>query len=127
MLDASQDARRSLSIEQTLTCPSCGREFEAELWLIVDAGQQPICSNGSGRASCTSCPVRTAEKGARSMPPCCCYRPEADPPLLFSPASQTSGKQDREHAVQFVGALRQSLARHRMTNGWPIVHELYVL
>jgi tetratricopeptide (TPR) repeat protein len=109
MAKSSNHGGISFSVTQTLTCPNCPHEFEATVWLIVDTNQRPdllerIRGGQLHELPCPHC-GETGEVDA----PLLVYRPEAESPLLFSPASQTSGEQAQEHAIQLVGALRQSL------------------
>jgi CHAT domain-containing protein/tetratricopeptide (TPR) repeat protein len=105
----AQNTDNSLSVAQRLNCPSCGREFEADLWLIVDAGQrldlvERVRAGQMHELTCLNC-GQTGQVDA----PLLVYRPDAEPPILFSSASQTSGEQDRGQAGQLVGMLQESL------------------
>lgn len=105
----SKNIGSSFSTSQSLMCPSCGREFEATVWLIVDADERPDLVEliRSGRLHELPCPH--CREAAEVDAPLLLYRRDVDPPLLFSPANQTSDEQDHANADQLVGTLRQSL------------------
>ena len=95
-------------------CPQCGRSFRAEIWLIVDAGERPdlIDRARAGDLHAVACPA-CGPLGAVDAP-LLIYLPAADPargqpPLLFSPAQQTSAEQDQELAGGLLGELARSL------------------
>lgn len=105
----SQNTGRSFATEQTATCAACGSEFAARLWLIIDADERPelferVCGGDLHRLSCPHCGV-VVEIDA----PLLIFRPDAELPLLFSPARHTSEEQNHEHAAQLGNRLRQSL------------------
>ncbi|HFD39924.1 MAG TPA: hypothetical protein ENJ31_08805, partial [Anaerolineae bacterium] len=90
-------------------CPQCGQAVDLEVWLIVDAAERPdllarIRDGTLHDAPCPHCGHQTQVDA-----PLLLYRPEAEPPLLFSPAQQTTAEQDREQAAALVDRLRQSL------------------
>ncbi len=99
----------SLSQPADLTCPQCGHRFAAEVWLIVDAAERPDLLEKAQQGTlhevaCPNCgPIGQLDA------PLLLFRPDATPPLLFSPAQETSAEQDREHARQLVSRLRQAL------------------
>lgn len=98
----------SLSEKPTLTCPECGRQFRAELWLIVDGDERPglLERLRAGALHQVICP---AGHLVQVDAPLLLFRPTAEPPLLFSPAGDTSAAQDRRQAERFLAALRDSL------------------
>jgi CHAT domain-containing protein len=93
----------------TLTCPACGTSHTANLWLIVAPDERPdlveqIRNGTLHTATCPQCgQTRTLDA------PLLIFRPTAAPPILFSPAQQTSTKQDQELAAALIGILRQHL------------------
>ncbi|TVS18350.1 MAG: hypothetical protein EA424_11045, partial [Planctomycetaceae bacterium] len=104
-----EDTRRSFATEQTVTCAACGSDFTARLWLIIDADERPdlferVCAGDLYRLSCPHCGA-VVEIDA----PLLIFRPDAELPLLFSPARHTSDEQNHEHAAQLGNRLRQSL------------------
>src|SRR5205807_4732514 len=98
----------SFSQVTPLTCPECGREFHAEVWLIVDGTERPdlLERARAGTLHAVACPGgHTAVLNA----PLLLFLPERDPPLLFSPAENTTAVQDQEHARGLLGLFRQRL------------------
>jgi hypothetical protein len=93
----------------SLTCPQCGRTFSAEVWLIVDADGRPdlVERIRAGTLHDLTCP-HCGHKG-RVDAPLLLLRPDATPPLLFSPAQRTTAEEDRRHAAGLVGLLRERM------------------
>ena len=62
----------SYNEQTTLTCPSCGKDFEAEVWTIVDAIERPDLAQAlrDGTLDVVTCPY-------------CSYSSMAGAPLLF--------------------------------------------
>lgn len=92
-----------------MTCPKCGRQFAAKLWLIVDADERPdlaerIRGGDLHKLSCPHC-----GEAAEIDAPLLLYRPAAEPPLVFSPANRTGDEENHADAVQLGTRLRQSL------------------
>jgi CHAT domain-containing protein len=93
----------------TLTCPACGTSHTANLWLIVAPDERPdlveqIRNGTLHTATCPQCgQTRTLDA------PLLIFRPTAAPPILFSPAQQTTSEQDQQHAAALIGILRQHL------------------
>jgi tetratricopeptide (TPR) repeat protein len=97
-----------------LTCPVCGQPFAADIWLIVDVDERPdlAARARAGDLHAVACP-RCGPQGAVDAP-LLLYLPHADPatgqpPLIFSPAQQTSAEQDQEMANGLLGTLAQRL------------------
>mgnify|MGYP001435523444 CR=1 FL=1 len=97
-----------------LTCPQCGRAFAAEIWLIVDAGERPdlLARARAGDLHAVTCPTC----GPQGMldAPLLIYQPNHDPatgqpPLIFSPAQQTSAEQDQQQAAGLLSTLARRL------------------
>jgi uncharacterized protein YbaR (Trm112 family) len=83
-----------------LRCPSCNQPFTVAVWLIVDEPAQPrliqeLINGQLNRFSCPHChqPVEADE-------PLLVYRPNKQPPLLFSPATKTAIAEDQSHDLQ---------------------------
>ncbi len=100
----------------TLACPQCGRQFSADLWLIVDAGERPDLLERvrEGALHTFTCPGCGQAVGADA--PLLLYFPDAplrlpdrEARLLFSPARRTSTEEDREHARALLARLRDTL------------------
>jgi CHAT domain-containing protein len=93
----------------TLTCPACGTSHTADIWLIVAPDERPdlveqIRNGTLHTATCPQCgQTRTLDA------PLLIFRPTAAPPILFSPAQQTTSEQDQQHAAALIGILRQHL------------------
>ncbi|NPA90909.1 MAG: hypothetical protein GXO55_05605, partial [Chloroflexi bacterium] len=106
-------------VEQApLTCPECGHEFTADIWLIVHAAERPdlIEHARDGTLHRITCPHCGHTVGEADVPLLIFTPPDMGthrPPLLFSPAQQTTAEQDREHANALVGMLRE-----RLGNAW---------
>jgi hypothetical protein len=99
----------SFAQETGLTCPECGQSFTAQVWQIVDTAERPDLAARihEGTLHDLPCP-HCGHQGAVDAP-LLLYRPDRDPPLLFSPAQGTTAEQDREQAAGLVGALRGRL------------------
>jgi len=99
-----------------VTCPACGHAFTFDIWLIVDAAERPDLLDRirGGTLHNVTCP-QCGEEIGQVAAPLLLYTPAGAglptvPPLLFSPAGNTTVEQDQEQAGQLVGMLRQSLA-----------------
>lgn len=92
-----------------LTCPSCQKEFEVEVWLIVDSTEQPALLEKieAGKLHEVACP-HCQFIGHLDMP-LLLYRPEQAAPLVFSPAQRTDEATDRQHIQGAIGTLQESL------------------
>jgi tetratricopeptide (TPR) repeat protein len=106
----------SLSEPLDLTCGQCGRTLAFELWLIVDADERPDLLARAGALHTVSCSVCGPQGEVDA--PLLLYLPDhnsatGQPPLIFSPAEQTSAEQDQQMAV----GLLQELAR-RLGAAW---------
>jgi CHAT domain-containing protein len=93
----------------TLTCPTCGTSHTADIWLIVAPDERPdlVEQIRNGSLHTVTCPQcgQTHTLDA----PLLIFRPTAEPPILFSPAQQTSTEQDQRHAAELISILRQRL------------------
>ncbi|MCL4867712.1 MAG: hypothetical protein KJ063_01980, partial [Anaerolineae bacterium] len=96
-----------------LRCPTCGRDFSAPIWLLLDTAHAPdlLTHVREGTLHHTPCPhcQHILELDA----PLLLYRPEQTPPLIFSPAQSTSQEQDQEQAAGLLGLLR-----HQIGDAW---------
>ncbi|HRQ38253.1 MAG TPA: CpXC domain-containing protein, partial [Chloroflexota bacterium] len=99
----------SLSQTATLTCPQCGQPFTADIWLIVDASERPDLLDRirAGMLHDLPCPHCNHEGDVDA--PLLLYRPSETPPLLFSPAQQTSQEQDQEQVAGLLRILHDAL------------------
>ncbi len=101
----------SLAQTADVPCPNCGRPFNAGIWLVVDINERPdllahLRAGDLHTLRCPHCgadgsvdvPLLVYTAGGLTLPDV--------PPLLFSPAQQTTDEQDREQA----GGLLQALA-----------------
>ncbi|MBN1149042.1 MAG: CHAT domain-containing protein [Anaerolineales bacterium] len=92
-----------------LTCPACGREFEAEIWLVIDAAERPDLLEKVLQGSLHALPCPHCGQAGAVDAPLLIYRPGGDPPLVFSPAQGSSEEEDRQHAQGLLGLLRAAL------------------
>ncbi len=92
-----------------LVCPQCSHPFPFDLWLIVDLAERPDLTERlrAGTLQTVSCPH--CDYLGQVDAPLLLYRPGEEPPLLFSPAAQTTTEQDREHAAELLTRLQASL------------------
>ncbi|MFN2138216.1 MAG: CpXC domain-containing protein [Candidatus Promineifilaceae bacterium] len=92
----------------TLTCPTCGLAFPAQLWVIVDGDERPdlLARVRNGTLQQIACP---RDHLLQVDAPLLLYLPAHSRPLLFSPAQDTNSEQDRQQAERFLVALRGSL------------------
>ena len=99
----------SLSQTPEITCPHCGQTFTTEIWFIVDLDERPDLAERirEGRIHSIPCPHcgNVGEVYAALL----LYLPERDPPLLFSPAQQTTQEKDQQQASVLLGTLRERL------------------
>ncbi len=100
----------SFSQPAAITCPSCQHTFDAQIWLIVDGAEHPdlIARARDGTLHHITCPRCGHAIGTADVP-LLIYRPDADPPLLFSPANATTREEDREQAAALLARLRDGL------------------
>ncbi|MCX7790365.1 MAG: CpXC domain-containing protein [Chloroflexaceae bacterium] len=93
----------------TLACPACSASFDADIWLIVATNERPdlIERIRAGALHTVTCP-RCGHAGNLDAP-LLLFRPDADPPILFSPAQGTTSEQDQQQAAVLVGLLRERL------------------
>ncbi len=93
----------SYAEQAPVTCPECGHEFTADIWLIVDASERPdlIERARDGTLHRVTCP-RCGHTWDVDAPLLIFTPPDLGvdrPPVFFSKAQQSSSKQDREHAA----------------------------
>ncbi|MBK9232358.1 MAG: hypothetical protein IPO15_16300 [Anaerolineae bacterium] len=93
----------------TLTCPACRRPFPAEVWLIVDTAERPDLLARIRNGSLHAIPCPHCRQAGAVDAPLLLYRPSQTPPILFSPAAQTTTEQDQEHARGLLGLLHDRL------------------
>ncbi|MCB9137703.1 MAG: tetratricopeptide repeat protein [Caldilineaceae bacterium] len=99
----------SFSQNAQLTCPNCRRAFDAEIWLIVDAGARPDLMERIRAGALHDIPCPHCGEAGQIDAPLLLYRPGNEPRLVFSPAQATTAEQDREQASGLAGALAQQL------------------
>ncbi len=95
---------------QLINCPHCQSGFDAQIWLIVNTFEQPdlverLEVGSLHRLDCPHCGATVQEVDA----PLLLYRPGEEPPLLFSTAQQTTGKQNQESKELLVWLLQDRL------------------
>jgi tetratricopeptide (TPR) repeat protein len=100
----------SYSQETQQTCPHTNQPFVFEVWLIVDRSERPdlIDKVKAGALHTIVSPYTGAELGFYDAP-LLIFQPDRTPPLLFSPARETTQEQDQQHALELVEQLRSSL------------------
>jgi CHAT domain-containing protein len=107
----------SFSQHNTFDCPQCRQPFAAAIWLIVDTSERPdllekIYQEKLHEVTCPQCgPIGQIDA------PLLIFQPDAAPPLLFSPARQTTQEQDEQQAGGLLRQLHQSLGT-RWQDGW---------
>ena len=89
-----------------LECRACGREFEARVWLIVDASERPDLTLEDKLFSPT-CPHCGQVEDLDY--PLLLYLPDAEPPLLFSPPPGFEQFMVQDQVGQLVESLRKPL------------------
>ena len=91
--------------EKTI-CPGCGREFEGEIWLIVDGSERPdlLKRIEEGTLRTITCP-QCNELAGEADAPTLLYRPDEDPRLIYAPSESDPD----EDAVGLLASLRESL------------------
>jgi hypothetical protein len=81
----------SFATPREITCPHCGQNFHADIWLIIDTVERPdllekICDESLHAITCPNC----SKLIGRAEPPLLVYQPGKSPTLLASPASDDS-------------------------------------
>lgn len=92
-----------------LTCTQCGRDFTAQVWLILDAAERPDLVQRAREGTLHDAPCSHCGHQGQVDAPLLIYRPDAEPRLIFSSAQQTTAEQDREQAGGLLGLLAQAL------------------
>lgn len=103
---------RSFAQSTDLTCPHCGHTFSAEVWLIIDAGERPdlLARTRAGELHDVPCP-HCGDSGTVDAP-LLIYLPDpaqGQPPLIFSPAQQSSREQTQQQGGALLGILADAL------------------
>lgn len=93
-----------------VTCPSCGKTFVTDVWLLVDAAERPDLLERARRGTiwsihCPDCGRAVGQSGA----PLLLFRPGETPPLIFSPSSGANYEEAEQQAQALVGLLRSRL------------------
>jgi len=99
----------SLAQRPELTCPQCNQTFQAEIWQVVDAAERPDLLEKVLQGTIHDLPCPQCGNRGRIDAPLLIFRPQADPPVIFSPAQGTTPEQDQEHAHGLVGLLKEGL------------------
>lgn len=107
----------SLSQTTSLTCPQCGQPFDAAIWLMVDASEHPDLLPRLQRGTLHDLPCPHCGHEGEVDAPVLLYRPGETPPLLFSPAQQTSQEEDQEQAAGLLRYLHDALG-DTWQDGW---------
>ena len=99
------------------TCDKCGREFEEEVWLMVDASERPdlVQRVVDGSIREMTCPYCGYVMGLDA--PFLLFRPDEDPSIIISPSFQG----DEEELFEFVEAMVPHL-RARRGAAWKSEH-----
>ncbi|MGB9724265.1 MAG: CpXC domain-containing protein, partial [Chloroflexia bacterium] len=99
----------TLTEKASLTCPRCGRPFEVEICLTLDAAARPdlLARAQAGALHAFTCP-HCGHEGEVDAP-LLIYRAGQEPALLFSPARHTTAEEDRKQAAGLLSALRERL------------------
>ncbi len=99
----------SMARPTDLTCPACERDFTVDVWLIIDGSARPdlVGQIREGTLYEMVCP-HCDHRGTLDAP-VLLFRPDEDPPLLFSPARLTSEQQDQDQAAHLLGRLKEAL------------------
>ena len=82
-------------------CPSCHQTATVEVWLIIDQVARPdlVQSLIEGGFNPLICPYCNQSLGEADQP-LLIYRPNQQPPLLFTPADSTALAEDQAHEMQ---------------------------
>jgi CHAT domain-containing protein/tetratricopeptide (TPR) repeat protein len=103
-------------------CPSCGQNFDFDLWLIVDAAERPdlfecILDGTLHTVTCVHC---SANLGKLSAPLLLCQLGGGSP-LIFSPADHVTFHQNQQHITILMNQLRVAVGNAQfkalMANG----------
>lgn len=102
----------SYSEQSTLTCPHCGREFEAPLWLVVDAQERPdlVEALRTGRLDSVTCPHcgLSSPTGAPLL-----LHDAAARRVMFAPSAGAVDFEVREQARELMATLVSNLPEER--------------
>jgi CpXC protein len=92
-----------------LTCENCQREFDGEVWFLIDIAQRPdlTAAISNGVLHTFTCPHCGRLQSIDA--PLLIYRPSSTKPLLFSPAEQTTITQNQEHLSALIDTLHDQL------------------
>ena len=105
-------AMHSYAEQMHVTCPQCGHGFDADVWLIVDAGEHPdlVARIRDGRVHEMTCP-RCGESLGQANAPLLVFRPDMEPHILFSPTPRATARQVGKQASRLVGLLQEQMGR----------------
>ena len=105
-----------------ITCPHCGSDFSAYLWVIVDVAESPelvpsIRDDSIHYVTCSRCGQGLGQADS----PLLIYRPGYRPPVLFSPSWGDPVEDIKESCVFLMNQLRQSLGASWQDSGIAVV------
>ena len=100
----------SATAQMDITCPSCGSDFSALLWVIVDVAESPelvasIRDDSIHYVTCSRCGHGVGQADA----PLLIYRLGYKPPILFSPCWTDTGDEGKESCLFLMTELEKSL------------------
>jgi hypothetical protein len=112
----------SITAQTDATCPHCGSEFRARLWVIVDLAGSPeliplIRDDSIHYITCLLC----GRGMGKADTPLLIYRPGYKPAVLFSPAFYSTGEDIKESSTFLMERLQQSVGASWRDEGIGVV------
>lgn len=112
----------SLTARMDVYCPHCDYDFSTHLWVIVDLDESPelvpsIRNDTIHYISCSRCGHGIGQADT----PLLIYRPGYRPPVLFSPAWDTTPEDLKESSSLLMSKLQQSLGASLQDCGIAVV------
>lgn len=107
----------SLAEIAELNCPRCGHNFQARVWLIIEAAERPDLIDQAREGTLHRFPCPNCSHDGQVDVPLLVLQPSRNPPLLFSPASDTSPEEDQAQAAELINLLQDRL-RERWRSDW---------
>ena len=110
MPQASSDEITTHSFSQPFqaTCPQCDQEVNLEVWLIVDLAERPDLAERIRQGALHKAPCPHCDHAGQMDVPLLLYLPGREPPLLFSPAQNSTTEQDHAHAADLIQQLQET-------------------
>ncbi|MCU0494147.1 MAG: CpXC domain-containing protein, partial [Chloroflexaceae bacterium] len=98
----------SYSEQSQLTCPNCGADFEATIWLLLDAGEEPQATEElrAGRLNTVTCP-HCGNSGPAGAP--LLFHDAATRQVIFAAAPGSAEHELREQARELHSLLVGSI------------------